>query len=204
MSDNLTTRTLSSCQEDGRLCEKHQSPLQFVCTDTLCRKNALLCSECLQPHRHHSWQTIASINKQLNSLRKTKFGDKDKAEKTERDIKTLISRFKRKIDHKTIQLQRKILQRVENISHSLEALLQCRQVDQQNVGKVLSAIQNIQQQSEGSIDALQKFVSESIRAAQTKIVSILSDMQLSIDRDWLRTNPSECKASLNCLRERID
>jgi hypothetical protein len=42
------------------------------------------------------------MNKQLDGLRKAKFGEKDKAEKTERHIKAQMSKFKRKIDRMTI------------------------------------------------------------------------------------------------------
>jgi hypothetical protein len=51
-------------------------------------------------------------------------------------------------------LEVKIAERVGNIRDSFEALSQCKEVDQQNVVRLLSTLQTSQLQSETSIEAL--------------------------------------------------
>lgn len=103
INEYYSTKTYSTADiSEAKQCKQHSSPLQFVCTESKCRGNALLCAECLPDHRTHSWETLANIYKEMNSLHKDEYNNSEQAEVAEREIKTVISKFKKKIDKKTI------------------------------------------------------------------------------------------------------
>lgn len=47
-------------------------------------------------------------------------------------------------------------------------------------------------------------MSESISAAEVKIIGILNDIELSIDIDWVKSNPKDRRLTLQSLKKHIN